>query len=766
MKVLIKGAFNPFSGYGNDGCGMAQTLIDMGLDVYLHPLAVTPPLPPQIAALLTKRLEAPFDLMIHHVDPGQLGLDEPSRRAADVCVAWTMWEYSSLQNLKSRFSHRKRFANYDAVIAYDTVTAGALEPHLGKDRPKLGVVQGGYWPKLWPYAERDWHSERFGFAQPLDARVLTPDGWRAMGDLAVGDFIVDPAGGIQKIQAVLPRGEMDIYRVRLADGSETRCTADHLWRVRSHSAPEWQVRSLAEITRQGLRDGTSYRWVLPDPVVDGEAVELPLDPYVLGALLGDGACPGDRGRPVVLSSADREIVNRVSRGLPAGHELSFIAVDGQCEKWSIVACGRSSVACARCGTSCRKLIARSLCRSCYNTEHLRGRIKEWPRRSSNGVSRVIREMGLAGHRAWEKFIPQPYLHASREQRLELLRGLMDTDGTVGTRVAGKGGTTPHFVTTSLQLAHDVQALVRSLGGYAGLTLVGVRGGQRSQYVVSVLVDDCPFALERKARLWFLRQKGLLRKRRRRIVSVEPVGRALVQCIEVSGDDGVYVTDDYIVTHNCMEGQLHQRKDPFVAIQAFQELKEELPEEFEPAELHLKTNITGLHPAIEEMIPKLRIHYDVWPHDVLQQFYAKQHVLLAPSRGEGKNLPALQFLSTGGTVIATNWGGHQQWLHPSYAYPLDYELRPVSGTYPDCLQARASKDHLKALMLHTFRNRNEAREKGRRGADMIPGICGWHPVMERLFANLAELVPGGGHLLAQYRSARARVNTPMQSVAYA
>lgn len=372
MKILIKAPFSPYSGYGNDGIGMAQALLEMGLDVYLHPTHVSPPLPPQIASLLTKRLEAPFDLMIHHVDPAQLGLDEPGRRAAKVSIAWTMWESSTLDNLHARPAPRKRLANYDAVFAYDTVTAGAIEPHLGKSGPKLGVVQGGYWPQLWPYTERDWNSTRFGF--------------------------------------------------------------------------------------------------------------------------------------------------------------------------------------------------------------------------------------------------------------------------------------------------------------------------------------------------------------------------------------------------CMEGQLHERKDPFVAIQAFSELKQEYPDEFEPAELHLKTNITGLHPGLEQMIPKLRVHYDVWPQDVLRAFYSKQHVLLAPSRGEGKNMPPIQFLSSGGTVIATNWGGHTQWLSPAYAYPLDFELRPVSGAHPACLQARASKQHLKALMLHTFRNRSEAREKGLRAANTIPGLCGWHPVMERLFLKLAELVPGGGHLLAEVRSQRARLNS--------
>lgn len=186
---------------------------------------------------------------------------------------------------------------------------------------------------------------------------------------------------------------------------------------------------------------------------------------------------------------------------------------------------------------------------------------------------------------------------------------------------------------------------------------------------------------------------------------------------------------------CMVGALSPRKDPFVAIQAFQSLKDDPGVEFDGAELHLKTNVAGLHPAMAEHIPKMRVHYAVWPMDVLVKFYAANHVLLAPSRGEGKNVPALEFMSTGGTAIATNWGGHVQWMNPSYAYPLDYIERPVDEGHPDCLQARASVEHLRDLMLHTYRNRDEARAKGDLAASVIPEMCSWDAVVERLFMNI-------------------------------
>ncbi len=366
MKVLIRGALSSFSGYGHDTIGLAKALIDYGADVYLQPTHVDAPLPPEIAGLLTKELKAPFDLAIHHVDPAQLGMKENTRRAALINVAWTMWEFSTLDNLKGRSRLYKNLAAYDLVLGYDSVSSGALQMHVdsaqrvkGSVGPVLGTLQGGYWSNIWPTVSRDWKSDRFGF--------------------------------------------------------------------------------------------------------------------------------------------------------------------------------------------------------------------------------------------------------------------------------------------------------------------------------------------------------------------------------------------------CMLGQLHDRKDPFTAIQAFQELKEEHPIDFEPATLSLKTNIKSLHPAMERVIPKLKIFYEVWDIPTIKKFYGSNHVLLAPSRGEGKNLPALEFMSTGGAVIATNWGGHTSWLSDQYAYKLNYDLKPIDLQHPNCLQARASKDHLKELMWHVFTHRDEVKQKGDLASNVIPMMMDWSSVVQKLLEKVAKLVPekGGG-----------------------
>lgn len=203
---------------------------------------------------------------------------------------------------------------------------------------------------------------------------------------------------------------------------------------------------------------------------------------------------------------------------------------------------------------------------------------------------------------------------------------------------------------------------------------------------------------------------------------------------------------------CMVGVLSERKDPFVAIEAFRELKLDPAIEFEDAELHLKTGVATLAPQMEDWCPKLRVHYANWQQPMLRQFMNNCHVLLAPSRGEGKNMPALEMLSSGGTVIATNWGGHTGWLRDDYAYKLDYALRAEPGTV-DTMAARASKEHLKELMLRVYNNRAEARDKGRIGARIIPQDMSWEKAFSRLLLGLqAPLGHAGQNLWGLYQSA--------------
>lgn len=138
-----------------------------------------------------------------------------------------------------------------------------------------------------------------GKAQPLDSLVLTPAGFRLMGDMAVGDEVVVPDGDIALIDGVFPQGEREVWRLVLSDGSSVECDDEHLWIVGTSSG--WQRGQSPEVmTTRELRldtftaDGSS-KWHLPAaaPVDLGGDSALPLDPYRLGLRLGDGSLPGE-----------------------------------------------------------------------------------------------------------------------------------------------------------------------------------------------------------------------------------------------------------------------------------------------------------------------------------------------------------------------------------------------------------------------------------------------------------------------------------------
>ncbi len=209
----------------------------------------------------------------------------------------------------------------------------------------------------------------------------------------------------------------------------------------------------------------------------------------------------------------------------------------------------------------------------------------------------------------------------------------------------------------------------------------------------------------------------------------------------------------------MIGVLSERKDPFRALEAFRIAKSRDPEFDRWARLSLKTTAPGLHHKIEDLYRQndpvtgeeyssVRVFYDIWPTEVVKEFYRVQHVLLAPSRGEGKNMPALEFMSTGGTVIATNWAGHTQWLNPEYSYPLNYTLEPVDTKHRETFNARADVEHLVELMLHCFHNRDEVRQKGYVAAQVIPASHSWDKVVENLLLKLRTDVPEKGERLWQ------------------
>lgn len=333
-------------------------------------------------------------------------------------------------------------------------------------------------------------------------RVLTPSGWASIETLRVGDEISHPYHGTTVVTGVFPQGERPLYEVTTDDGGRVVCDDQHLWTVRPHGLSERTVRvtELAEAIASNSRYGYLPTLdALGMPTTTGD--DLPLDPYILGLLLGDG---GLTGTPK-FHKPDPELHVELADALSA--------VDTRVGEWDDSA----------------------------NALRLTG----------GKLRGILDRLGLrvVSH---EKHIPTTYLdQVNPASRLALLSGLLDTDG-------GMNGRSTCFYTSSAQLAADVQQLVWGLGGSAVIrdkVPTYVHKGEalegRLAYNISIRLPEwCgnPFTLARKREAWFATGTAK-RPPTRRVVSVSEAGIGESTCIKVAAEDGLFITEDYVVTHN-------------------------------------------------------------------------------------------------------------------------------------------------------------------------------------------------------------------------
>jgi len=364
-----------------------------------------------------------------------------------------------------------------------------------------------------------------GKALSLDSLIKVPNGWKRMGDMQVGDIVCTPDGKVAPVTGVFPQGIKDVYRITLEDDRYTECCEEHLWKVygrnwRNTKTGAERVKSLKEIMDYGKLDTLFIP--LPEKVYN-DTKALPLDPYVLGCLLGDATIRG-----VKLSNIDFDLLKTVTSKLEKGYCLKKMR-QSKCDY--------------------------NLCRL-DNNRNNKGHV---PKKNNflNFYKKILFSLNLLGKHSWEKFIPDIYKEASYEQRLELVQGLMDTDGT-----ATDGRTS--YNTSSHRLALDMQYMIRSLGGLCSITprktfytYKGEKREGRTSYRLSIRhsTPDILFKLDRKKNASLRKRKIKLRNR---IKSIVYSGKKECQCIMVDHPDHLYITDNFVVTHNtCLIKQLIQ-----------------------------------------------------------------------------------------------------------------------------------------------------------------------------------------------------------------
>ena len=380
-----------------------------------------------------------------------------------------------------------------------------------------------------------------GKEQPVSETVYTPDGPVAMGDIAVGDKVLTPFGVDANVIGVYPQGVKDVYTVRFSDGSEVRCGLEHLWTVHD------QQKKKHTVTTKSLMNMAGKVYIAASQPVEMTKRDVPVDPYVLGALIGDGCL---RHGVVSLSSADEFIVDKVSSRLGDGYEVrhrgaydySIVAKDRtqlprkpsrakvffhkQSGRWVVIQ-GRAHV-----GIYATEEEAWSIAVETPDLPGIRGENLKWS----------LESLGLMEKYSYEKRVPECYLFNDRDTRLHVLQGLMDTDGTID-----PNGTQPSITTTSDGLAQDIKLLVESLGGLVTITTKKTTG--RLAYNCWIRFSDPRdlFSLPRKRDRAKARKSSIVR----RVVSIELTGREECQCIMIDHPDHLYLTSNFVPTHNTL-----------------------------------------------------------------------------------------------------------------------------------------------------------------------------------------------------------------------
>lgn len=367
------------------------------------------------------------------------------------------------------------------------------------------VIGGGLAPGVHVIAAR----AKGGKAQPLYSKIYTKNGYKIMGDIIVGDEVWTPNGNLSKVIAIHPQGKKSIYRIYFKYGDYVDCCEDHLWKIYNYRKKKYQVLSLKEVLNSGkIIEKKRTKWFTPilECGPNYSEVELPIKPYLFGALLGDGYL---KQGTIRFTNEDKEVINKIKKEIPDTTKL--VRKKNKDIEYGIV-----------------------------------NRISNH-KRTETKIHLDKFGLSVGSH---NKFIPEVYKYSSLEQRLEVIRGLMDTDGSVNLHDNNSSGI--EFTTVSTKLAEDFKWLIQSIGGLVDIKkrYTSYTGTDKKfpSFRIRIFIDD-PSILFHCSK-----KKNLCRKRRklslkRSIKNIEYIGEDEAKCITIADPDGLYLTDNFIVTHN-------------------------------------------------------------------------------------------------------------------------------------------------------------------------------------------------------------------------
>lgn len=358
-----------------------------------------------------------------------------------------------------------------------------------------------------------------GKCLPLNSDIMTLTGYKKMKDIQLGDSLIDGLGKECKVIGIYPQGIQPVYKVTFSDRTSTLCSLDHIWRVGWYSNKQatvkWDDLTLKEIMKRGLKkknNTSGWKFRIPIPKINCWNNSVPIDPYLLGVLLGDGDLGSSSN--IKVSLYEKDIFNKI------------------------------------------KIILNNLGYDLHLCDNNKSEIKDYNivcSTETKGFINYINNLDIRC-RSIEKHIPQEYLFTTFENRIKLLQGLFDTDGYIDSH------NNFIFTTSSPKLSEDFAFLVRSLGGTD--TIVEKPSGYKHNgYYIQChnhfnhyikFDNDFEFctSIKHKKRIKNKQNAPL-----RRIINIEYVGEEECQCIAVDSLDSTYMTNDLIVTHNTTSARI-------------------------------------------------------------------------------------------------------------------------------------------------------------------------------------------------------------------
>ena len=419
-----------------------------------------------------------------------------------------LWTIISDHITKGRIRQKPDFRDSEWLLTNKIWEAKYWKDEYGNIRPK-GVIAAG--------------TRRFSKALEHGSKLYQKDGEIAIEDIKEGQLIYGHDGKLTEVTGVFPQGIKDIYEVTLLDGRKLYCCEDHLWYLETKKTSKLDRKGTKFVTlntkdlltkykklrKNSHKEGEythEYYYSIPNNnAVEYEHKDLKLDPYFLGLWLGDGSTKSPD-----VTTIDNEIVNYLEK-----YAKTFnleIKPDGITYRITSGIKGGNN-----------KLL-----------------------KDKNSLLNILEQSNLIHN----KHIPKEYLYSSIEQRIELLKGLMDTDGTIS-----KLGDCS-FTTTSNELAEDFYFLCRSLGinlkrsiREGSYTKNNIKKVCKNVHCFQLYIDFAPFKLTRKIERFKISKGDWSKINKTKIINIEKVRQNYATCITVANKEKLFLTDNFTITHN-------------------------------------------------------------------------------------------------------------------------------------------------------------------------------------------------------------------------